>query len=58
MALTFRIRQATLDDLDTMVDFNAAMALETEDKGLDLEALREGVGSLLKDDSLGFLPAG
>ena len=54
MTPKFTIRQATLDDLDTMVDFNAAMALETEDKGLDLEALREGVGSLLEDDSLGF----
>jgi len=54
LTLTFNVRQATLDDLDTMVEFNAAMALETEDKGLNLEALREGVGSLLEDDSLGF----
>ena len=54
MTPKFTIRQATLEDLDTMVDFNAAMALETEDKGLDLEALGEGVGSLLEDDSLGF----
>ena len=30
------------------------MALETEDKGLNLEALRGGVQTLLKDDSLGF----
>lgn len=48
------IRQATLADLDTLVDFNAAMALETEDKGLDLDTLRGGVAALLKDDSLGF----
>jgi len=50
----FTVRQATLADLDTLVDFNAAMALETEDKGLDLDVLRGGVATLLEDSSLGF----
>ena len=54
MNTEFTVRQATLADLDTLVNFNAAMALETEDKGLDLDALRGGVAALLEDSSLGF----
>ena len=50
----FIVRQATLDDLDTIVGFNAAMALETESVNLDLDNLRAGVGRLLSDESRGF----
>ncbi len=48
------IRRAGISDLETMVSFNAAMARETEDKGLDLQTLRSGIRAMLEDDSLGF----
>lgn len=48
------IRRATQTDLEMLVSFNAAMARETEDKGLDLESLRAGISALLADESLGF----
>ena len=54
MTSEIRIRRATLADVETLVGFNAAMARETEDKGLDLDSLRSGVSALLKDDLLGF----
>jgi len=47
------IRRATLNDLDTLVSFNAAMAKETEDKPLDVDTLRRGVRALLRDDQKG-----
>ena len=50
----FSVRRATLDDLETIVRLNAAMALETEAKTLDQDTLRAGVGRLLGDDLRGF----
>ncbi|WP_028566944.1 GNAT family N-acetyltransferase [Salisaeta longa] len=47
------IRAATLDDLDTLVAFNQAMAAETEDKPLDAERLRAGVRAVLTDEAKG-----
>ncbi len=51
------VRRATLADLDVVVQFNAAMARETEDKVLDPATLREGVRQALCDPhrSLYFL---
>ena len=49
-----QVRRATLDDLGALVEFNAAMALETEGMMLDLERLRAGVAALLYDDDRGF----
>ncbi len=43
------IRGATLDDLETIVDFNARLAEETEDASLDRETVRQGVRALLSD---------
>ncbi len=48
------VRRAGLSDLDTLVSFNAAMAFETEDKGLDEEKLRSGVLAALNNETLGF----
>ena len=50
----FSVRRATLDDLETIVRLNAAMARETEAKTLDQDTLRAGVGRLLGDDLRGF----
>jgi GNAT superfamily N-acetyltransferase len=48
------IRAATAADIDTLVDFNAAMALETEDKALDRARLRRGVAAVFEDPRRGF----
>ncbi|MEE8451451.1 MAG: GNAT family N-acetyltransferase [Thermoguttaceae bacterium] len=40
---TIRVREATLEDIDTIVQFNSRMARETEDKELDAAVLRSGV---------------
>ncbi len=47
------IRRATLNDLDTLVRFNTAMAQETEDKMLNEETLRSGIRTLLRDEQKG-----
>ena len=47
------IRDGTLADAPTLVDFNARMALETEKKVLDLAILGRGVERMLKDRALG-----
>ncbi len=49
-----QIRLANGDDADTLVRQNAAMALETEGKPLDLVRLGRGVRSLLADPSKGL----
>jgi ribosomal protein S18 acetylase RimI-like enzyme len=41
------VRPATLADLDTLVDGNAAMALDTENLQLDRDTLRAGVEAVL-----------
>ena len=54
MTLPVTVRPATFADLDTIVDFNLAMARESEDKGLDPARLRRGVTSLLQTAGDGF----
>jgi GNAT superfamily N-acetyltransferase len=48
------IRAANLDDVESLITFSAAMALETENRQLDLARLREGTLSLLNTPSYGF----
>ena len=50
------IRRATIDDLETVVRYNAALADETEDKPLDRAVLTSGVrrGNI----QLGWTPRG
>lgn len=43
MPRTVTVRRATLDDAETIAQFNEAMAEETEDKALDPETVRAGV---------------
>lgn len=47
------IRTATPADADTIIASNAALALETEDRRLDPETLRTGVGRVLSDPTRG-----
>ena len=49
----FVIRAATLDDLETIVDFNVHLAEETEDTLLNRETVRLGVRALLSDATRG-----
>lgn len=51
--MTFTIRDAVPDDVTAIALYNAAMALETEDKALDLEVLTAGVRNLLEDENRG-----
>jgi GNAT superfamily N-acetyltransferase len=48
-----RVRLAVLRDLATLVEFNRALALETEDRELDPERLRLGVSAVLADPARG-----
>lgn len=48
------VRQATEADSQALVDFNQAMAWETEQKKLDTSVLTAGVNALLEDKSKGF----
>lgn len=48
------IRPARQDDRDTIVMFNAAMALETERRQLDLATLRQGTLAFLQSPAYGF----
>jgi ribosomal protein S18 acetylase RimI-like enzyme len=48
------VRAAELTDLDSLIDFNLAMARESEGRALDREALRAGVTALLQDPTRGF----
>jgi len=48
------IRTANLEDVDSLVEFNQAMALETEGKMLDAQILRSGVQAVLHDEKKGF----
>lgn len=49
-----KVRPATAGDTERLVDFNRAMAEESEDKGLDVATLRRGVGRLLAHPAEGF----
>ena len=48
------IRTACAEDVDSLVEFNQAMALETECKRLDTQILQSGVESVFHDDRKGF----
>ena len=48
------IRLAVPADVDALVEFNQAMALETEGKRLNAETLRAGVTAVFGDDRKGF----
>lgn len=48
------VRVARAGDVPALVDFNQAMALETEGKHLDSEVLRHGVEAVFGDEGKGF----
>src|SRR5580765_4825581 len=48
------IRFASKKDVDSLVEFNQAMALETEGKHLDGDTLRSGVEAEFGDEKKGF----
>ncbi len=48
------IRIATRDDIPSLVEFNQAMALETEQKTLDEAILTPGVSTVFGDAAKGF----
>ncbi len=47
------VRTATLDDLETIVDFNIRLAAESEDIRLDRRTVHRGVRGLLADAARG-----
>lgn len=51
---TITIRTATEDDIETLAQFNEAMAEETEDKRLNPSTVRSGVQALFTDSDRGF----
>jgi GNAT superfamily N-acetyltransferase len=54
MANELIIRPARIDDLPTLVDFNARMAWETESKKLELDVLTNGCRAVLTTSDKGF----
>jgi len=48
------IRTANQSEADSLVEFNQAMALETEGKHLDADTLRSGVSAVFADAAKGF----
>jgi len=48
------IRLAVSSDIEALVEFNQAMALETEGKHLDGDTLRKGVEAVFADEKKGF----
>jgi len=48
------VRPAVHDDIDSIVAFNAAMAMETESKTLSPDILRAGVAAVFDDPRRGF----
>jgi GNAT superfamily N-acetyltransferase len=49
-----KIRIASFEDAASLVEFNQAMALETEGKRLDTQILQSGVEAVLNDEKKGF----
>lgn len=49
-----RVREGTMTDINVLVEFNAAMALETENKTLDPRTLSAGVAAVLAEPRRGF----
>jgi GNAT superfamily N-acetyltransferase len=52
--IEMNIRLAELSDMSALVEFNQAMALETEGKRLDGQILERGVAAVFDDQSKGF----
>lgn len=48
------VRIARAEDAESLVNFNQAMALETEGKTLDSEILKSGVEAVFQDERKGF----
>lgn len=48
------IRIAKMTDAESLVEFNQAMAIETEGRRLDAEVLRRGVEAVFADERKGF----
>ena len=46
------VRQATLDDLEALVEFIAAEAMEAEGRSAEPDTLRKGIGVALTADNL------
>lgn len=53
-ASNIHVRRASQDDHGVIVQFNQAMALESEGKTLDAPTLQSGVNAVLQRDGLGF----
>jgi GNAT superfamily N-acetyltransferase len=53
MKATLAVRPATRADLQTICDFNASLALESEGKTLEPATLRAGTDAFLRDPSKG-----
>ena len=49
-----KIRIAEANDVASLIEFNQAMALETEGKSLDAETLKSGVEAVFADEKKGF----
>jgi GNAT superfamily N-acetyltransferase len=54
MTKTIRVRAATTGDITALVEFNVAMAQETESKALDRRVLSAGVSAVLAEPRRGF----
>lgn len=52
--MNIKIRQARKEDAPALVEFNQAMALETEGKKLETEILQPGVEAVFNDEKKGF----
>lgn len=52
--MQIEIRRADAGDINRIVEFNLAMARESEDKGLDADVLRSGVAAVLAEPANGF----
>jgi ribosomal protein S18 acetylase RimI-like enzyme len=50
----FAIRMSVPEDVETLAQFNAAMAWETEEKNLDLPTVTQGVRGVFTDADHGF----
>lgn len=54
MTRNLLVRQAELGDLDRLIEFSLAMALETEGRALDRSRLRQGILGILTEPARGF----
>ncbi|NNF00334.1 MAG: GNAT family N-acetyltransferase [Pyrinomonadaceae bacterium] len=54
MTQEIKIRIAEEEDAGSMIEFNQAMALETEAKRLEPEKIKEGVEAVFSDERKGF----